>query len=404
MKRVLFTLALCAAVTASFAQKKIVSEAQSIAKNTNANFNEARELIKGALANAETKDDPKTWYVAGFIEDQQFSSERMKQMLGQQPNEAVMYDALLNVLQFFEKSYELDQQPDAKGKIKPKHTKDIKGVLGADHIYYINAGAFYFNERNYQKAYESFEQYVKIANHPMFKGEKVAARDSNFMLAQYYAGVAATQIDNHEVAIAALKRASETDYSLNEVYQYLFGEYQTLQDTVNMEKTLEEGMKKVPGEQFFLLNLINIYINTNRFDQAISFLKTAIGQTPDNANLYNVVGIVYEQNKDEENAMANFSKALSLEPDNADIQANMGRIYFNRAFNKQNEANAITDNKLYQEEAQKAKTLFKEALPFFEKAHQLKPEEREYMVALRGIYYNLNMSSELTAIEAEMGL
>ena len=102
--------------------------------------------------------------------------------------------------------------------------------------------------------------------------------------------------------------------------------------------------------------------------------------------------------------MSSFSKALSIEPENADVQANMGRIYFNRAFNKQNEANTITDNKVYQEEVQKAKALFKEALPFFEKAHNLKPEEREYMVALRGIYYNLNMSAELTAIEAEMGL
>ncbi|MDR2495631.1 MAG: tetratricopeptide repeat protein [Tannerellaceae bacterium] len=404
MKRLLFIIVLCTAVTAAFAQKKAVSEAQSIAKSTNANFNEARELIKGALANAETKDDPKSWYVAGYIEDQQFSAERMKQLLGQQPNEAVMYSALLNVLPFFEKSYELDQLPDAKGKVKPKHTKDIKGILGADHIYYINAGAFYFNERNYQKAYESFDQYVQIANHAMFAGEKTAARDSNFMLAQYYAAVAAAQLNNHDLAIAALKRASGTDYNTNEVYQYLFGEYQALQDTVNMEKTLEEGLAKLPSEQFFLLNLINIYIYTNRLDQAIDFLNKAIAQTPDNANLFNVLGIVYEQSKDEERAMSNFSKALSIEPDNADIQGNMGRIYFNRAFNKQNEANAISDNKVYQEEVQKAKDLFRQALPFYEKAHKLKPEEREYMVALRGIYYNLNMSDELTAIEAKMGL
>ena len=33
MKRVLLTVALCVAASASFAQKKVVSEAQSIAKN-----------------------------------------------------------------------------------------------------------------------------------------------------------------------------------------------------------------------------------------------------------------------------------------------------------------------------------------------------------------------------------
>lgn len=32
------------------------------------NFQEARDNIKGALTNPETKDDAKTWYVAGFVE------------------------------------------------------------------------------------------------------------------------------------------------------------------------------------------------------------------------------------------------------------------------------------------------------------------------------------------------
>lgn len=81
MKRVLLTVALCVAASVSFAQKKAVNEAQSIAKGSTPDFSEARTLIKGALENPETKDDAKTWYVAGFIEDQQFSNERTKQVL-----------------------------------------------------------------------------------------------------------------------------------------------------------------------------------------------------------------------------------------------------------------------------------------------------------------------------------
>ena len=38
MKRVLLTVALCVAASASFAQKKVVNEAQSIAKGSNADF------------------------------------------------------------------------------------------------------------------------------------------------------------------------------------------------------------------------------------------------------------------------------------------------------------------------------------------------------------------------------
>jgi tetratricopeptide (TPR) repeat protein len=404
MKRVVLTIALCVAVSASFAQKKAVSEAQSIAKSTNANFNEARELIKGALTNEETKNDAKTWYVAGFVEDQQFSAERMKQMLGQQPNESVMYGALTNILSYFNKANELDQLPDAKGKVKPKYTKDMKGILTADHVYYINAGGYYLGERNHAKAYDCFEQYLTIEDLPYGKDNKTAPRDSNYMIAQFYAAVTATQLDDHQKAIAALERAKSTNYNLNEVYQYLTEEYNQLKDTVNAEKTLEEGLKKFPEEKFFLLSLINTYIYSDRNDKAITYLNTAIAQEPNNPQLYDVLGRVYESEsiKDYDKAAESFNKALAIDPNYTESLSNLGRIYYNQAINKQNEANMLNDNKQYQEEVAKAKDIFKKALPYFEKVNKLKPDDREYLIALRNIYYNLNMNDEFNAIEAQM--
>lgn len=403
MKRLLLTVALCVAASASFAQKKAVNEAQSIAKGEKPDFGEARTLITGALENPETKDDAKTWYVAGFIEDQQFSNERTKQVIGQQPDEPVMYGALINILPYFQKAYELDQMPNEKGKIKPKYTKDIKGILSANHVYYINGGAYYFDQKDYKKAYDFFDQYLQISDLPMFKGEQVAERDSNFMTVQFYAAVAATQLGDSKLAIAALERAKDTDYRANDVYQYLCYEYEQAKDTVNLEKTLEEGMVKFPEEQYYLMSLINNYIYSNRNDKAIEYLNTAIAKDPNNAQLYDVMGRVYETGlKDFENAEKYFQKALEINPDYIESLSNLGRIYYNQGVNKQGEANMINDSKQYQEELAVAKELFKKALPYFEKAHQMKPEEREYMTALRGIYYNLNMGAEFDAIDAEM--
>ena len=56
MKRVLLTAALCLAVSASFAQKKVVKQAQGMVKGSNveaAAFDEARTLIQGAMENEE---------------------------------------------------------------------------------------------------------------------------------------------------------------------------------------------------------------------------------------------------------------------------------------------------------------------------------------------------------------
>jgi len=406
MKRVLLTVALCVAASASFAQKKVVSEAQSIAKGSNADFGEARTLIKGALENPETKDDAKTWYVAGFIEDQQFNAERAKQILGQQPNEPVMYEALYGILPYFQKAYELDQLPNEKGKVKPKYTKDIKSILSANHVYLFNGGAYYFDKQEYKKAYDFFNQYVEISELPMFEGTQTAEKDSTFMTVQFYAAAAASLAKDSRLAIAALERAKNTPYRQYDVYQYLcyeYGEARTAQDSVMLEKTFEEGMQVFPDSAFFLNNLINTYIYSNRNEKALEMLNVAIQKNPNDANLYNVMGRVYETGlKDYANAEKNFQIALEKDPNLTDALSNIGRIYYNQGVNKLSEANMINDSKKYQEELGMAKDLFKKALPYYKKAHEAEPEKMDNMIALRGIYYNLNMGPELEAIEAEM--
>ena len=406
MKRVLLTVALCVAASASFAQKKVVSEAQSIAKGSNADFGEARTLIKGALENPETKDDAKTWYVAGFIEDQQFNAERAKQILGQQPNEPVMYEALYGILPYFQKAYELDQLPNEKGKVKPKYTKDIKSILSANHVYLFNCGAYYFDKQEYKKAYDFFNQYVEISELPMFEGTQTAEKDSTFMTVQFYAAAAASLAKDSRLAISALERAKNTPYRQYDVYQYLcyeYGEARTAQDSVMLEKTFEEGMQVFPDSAFFLNNLINTYIYSNRNEKALEMLNVAIQKNPNDANLYNVMGRVYETGlKDYANAEKNFQIALEKDPNLTDALSNIGRIYYNQGVNKLSEANMINDSKKYQEELGMAKDLFKKALPYYKKAHEAEPEKMDNMIALRGIYYNLNMGPELEAIEAEM--
>ena len=406
MKRVLLTVALCVAASASFAQKKVVSEAQSIAKGSNADFGEARTLIKGALENPETKDDAKTWYVAGFIEDQQFNTERAKQILGQQPNEPVMYEALYGILPYFQKAYELDQLPNEKGKVKPKFTKDIQSILSANHVYLFNGGAYYFDKQEYKKAYDFFNQYVEISELPMFAGTQTAEKDSTFMTVQFYAAAAASLTKDSKLAIAALERAKKTPYRQYDVYQYLcyeYGEAKTAQDSLMLEKTFEEGMQIFPDSAFFLNNLINTYIYSNRNEKAVEMLNVAIQKNPNDANLYNVMGRVYETGlKDNDNAEKYFKTALEKDPNLTDALSNIGRIYYNQGVNKLSEANMINDSKKYQEELGLAKELFKKALPYYKKAHEADPGKMDNMIALRGIYYNLNMGPELEAIEAEM--
>ncbi|MDR2913554.1 MAG: tetratricopeptide repeat protein [Tannerella sp.] len=407
MKKLGFTLGLCLVAAVSFGQKKAVAEALKLAKDAKPNFTEARTTIKGALDNAETKDDAKTWFTAGQIESLQFDQENTKLMLGQQPDEATMYSALNEVYPYFSKAYELDKMPDAKGKVKPKYTKDMKAILKANLPYYINGGAYYFEQRDYKKAYDFFNQYINISDAPLMKeGEKVDETtpvDSNYIYANYYAAIAASQLNDHAIAVEAMTRASKIDFKQNEVLQYLADEYQRAGDTEDFEKVLGEGLALFPKEPYYLLNLINIYINSNRNEKALEYINTAIQNDPNNAQLYDVAGRVYESGlKDYAKAEEFFKKSIELDSENAEAQSNLGRIYFNQGVTQLDEANNIADVKKYNEEKEKAKDLFRKALPYFEKAYKLNPDANDNKMALRSIYYNLDMGDKFKEMDELM--
>ncbi len=401
MKKLSLTLTLCLVAGLSFGQKKAVSEAKNEIKGDKPNITEARNLIKGALENPETKDLAETWFVAGNIENKQFDIERTKQLLNQAPNDKVMYEALGAILPYYKKADELDQLPNEKGKVKPKHRKDIKAIVLANRPYYINGGAYYFEENDYQKAYDFFSDYLNIPNLPMFQGEKFE-EDSTYIQIKYYAAISASQMKDSEKAIAAYEDLKKYDYKSNEVYQFLCYEYEQAKDTVNLIKTLKEGVEKFPDEPYYLLTLINQYIYTNQNDEAIDYLNEAIARKPNEAQLHDVLGRIYENKKEYPKATECFEKALSLDPNYTDAIGNLGRIYFNEAVEAQSAANMITDNSEYKKAKDKARDLFKKAQPYFEKAHQLKPDNRDYMIALRGIYYSLDMGDEFDAIEAKL--
>ena len=66
------------------------------------------------------------------------------------------------------------------------------------------------------------------------------------------------------------------------------------------------------------------------------------------------------------------------------------------------EAANITDGKAYKQALQEMNETYKQSLPYFEKAHEMSPEERDYMIVLRGLYYRFGMDDKYAAINEEM--
>jgi tetratricopeptide (TPR) repeat protein len=107
-----------------------------------------------------------------------------------------------------------------------------------------------------------------------------------------------------------------------------------------------------------------------------------------------------KQDEAKANAIKNYKKALEMEPDNYDVNYNMGVMNFNEAVEIKKKVDAMdmntykTEGKIIEE---KSTAKFKEALPFFEKAYSLKKEE-DIKSNLKSLYQILKMEDKLKAL------
>ncbi len=394
-KVTLVLLVLMSALTFGCAQTSNVRGADRLSDGSKPNYPEARNLIQQAIENPETKDDPKTWYTAGLIEERAFTGENQKSLKGEPQDLPNMYKALLAMHEYYQKTYEIDHQPNDKGKVRPKFEKKISKAYEDNLLYYINAGGYYMEQKDFKNALKAFQAFRDIKRSPLFEGDKIAQPDSNSMMVDFFAIITAYQAGDKQLAIQYGEELKGNGYRQNEVYQILAQTYIEEGDTANYITTMREGLKLFPKEPYYSVNLINTYIVQNKYDEARAFLTQAIELNPENPQLYDVMGKLYEESNEEE-AIKWFSKALEVDPNYVESLCNIGRIYYNKAVevsDKEEGGMAAAQ--------EKRKALLNKALPYLEKAYSINPDASYYL--LGNIYYALGDNAKYEEIQAAHG-
>ena len=404
MKKVVLLLAIMMSISFASAQKANVSKAKNKALATEKpDFAGARELIKPALEDPTTKNLANTWHIAGLIGYKENDAEYQKPAHGLKADEEKKGKAIMESYHYFLVADSLGETPDAKGKVKNSVRKDIKSKVKE---YYtmphnlISYGANLYDKKDYTEAYNVFTVFTDIPHLPMIGNE--IPLDSTYYMIMYYAASSASNAKMHNEAIALYEELKTKDYERINVFQLLYEEYLSQKDTVNFVQTLKDGFAAFPREAWFLQNLINYYIYSNQTEKALIYLDNAIENEPNIAQYRYVKGVIDEQLGNFETAHISFDKAIELEPEMADAYAGKGRLIFNDAVKKAEEAGKIKDNKLYQTEMDKVEKIFEESLPYFVKATEFAPNDIEHKKTLRTLYYRLRMDDEYEAINKEI--
>ncbi|MDR1742846.1 MAG: hypothetical protein LBR48_03375 [Dysgonamonadaceae bacterium] len=422
MKKILFLLAIAAfSGGAVFAQKSAVKDAKRALGSND--LSEARTLIVPATTNPETAKDPDTWKIYGDIGNKAFDNERASSIIGKQHNEKAMYEGLLESYRPYVISDSLGELPNEKGKVKNNVRKDIVNILRANHPYYINAGIYFSDQKDMKKAADCFEIYWNLPDLTLFAGEKTPfVKDSTYQIIKYYAIISSIQGQDHKRAIKLLQRASKEQFIENsqckesDLYELLASEYYQQGDSVNFMNVLHEGAEKFPKVNYFMSNLVNVFIRQGQHDKAMQYLDQAIQNDPTNACDFNSVkGALLTEAKKYEEADVAFQKALAQDPNCERALEALAVNYIVRAQDLKEISASLSDRKQQAENDKAIVDLYQKSAPLLERYRDLlkarNAEESDIKAALfklQNAYYNLSnlgidKSKELDEIEKVLG-
>lgn len=136
---------------------------------------------------------------------------------------------------------------------------------------------------------------------------------------------------------------------------------------------LAEARKENPKDLNLLLNEADMYIKLKKMDKFGELMSEAIALDPENPTLYYNLGVVnFNQGRIEE-AKKYYKKAVELKPDYGDAYMNLAVAILDKDKFIVEEMNKNLSNfKKYDKLALQQKEVYKEALPFLEKADALK--------------------------------
>ena len=254
----------------------------------------------------------------------------------------------------------------------------------------------------YAEAYRPLQVMTMVDDFFRANDEKPIFEDDAQVLSQkYITAVVAQQAGDMDNAKKLFGELYDAEYDEAAVY----GSYSQMLmadgDTEGGLAVLTKGREKYPDNSEILFAEINYYIQQQDFATLESKLQDAIAAEPDNVGLYNALGNVYMNlgQGAEDDATAQgyydksvqyFTEATKRDAENVDAIYSMGSMKFNQAvkLNKQMQdlGNSKAEQAKYDEMNAQLTKLFDEALPYFERAEKIDPNDRNTLIALKEIY------------------
>lgn len=355
--------------TLMYAQKGKVTQASSYL--TSGKLDQAKKLIDEAMQHEACIDYDKGYFLKGQIYQAIFESP------------VADYKKLdPNALNVAWEAYQKVIQLDDKKKYDKKLEAQYKNLI----VDFTNKAVEYYNAENYKDALIAFERVLEIEHSPILTQDAPARIDTAVI---FNAGVAAQRGGNLPAAEKYYKETLKYNYEPARTYAMLANVLKEQGKEEEAVEYLHKGYELYPDNSYMLVELINYYLLGGQPEKAEVYLDAAIKQDPKNASFYRAKGTLYEKMEQPAKAEEMYKKALELEPTDFLAQYNLGNIKLTEAINFHKKVIDIVDVNEYNKEMENVYKAYKDVVPYFEKALELKPDEKNTISTLKELYFKL---------------
>jgi tetratricopeptide (TPR) repeat protein len=423
MKKLVLSFAFVLAATFAFGQeltkeelkqqkrqiKALMNVAEDAEVNLQTNPTAAAEAMRTVIASPLVNQDPYVWFVSASAKKGILDEENRKRAEGAPCDEAKLYSYAYEFGNELANCEKYDNMPDKKGRVKPKYGEFVLMSYAQQFAQFYNAGAYYYGNEDYKKAYDLFGMFI-TASDKLFNAGMMPKDTVNVPVAAYNMSLCGMQLKNYDMVLSHVDIAMANPQIAPTAYRYKTNAHLEMGDTAKWIDLCLEGIKLYPNDTYFSQSLIQYYDNRNESDKLNSLADELIASDPSNPLFLFLKGYIAQGKfeRDEKNmadldaAIEWYKKTLEADDKYQTALANLGRCYLQKAqiYNNENASTNIKDKKKLAKDKEVLKGYYSEALPLYLKLREVAPDRTDFwMNGLMNCYYNLNMDKELKELE-----
>ncbi len=411
MKKFLFSTFALAIAVATYAQPaadlvKKADKARKAFESDDKQADKAKEAlatIEEALKTPEGQALSAAWYAKGKVYvamgTSDFKGSQSAQILG--------------------KKYELKYPAAPMQAFEPLKTAFEKGVKKGEkndalaaiveaQSYCNSSGTYYYEKQDYVGSFNAFK--ASLDMHNFLKANKQKStleKEPEYKNQLFLCAVTAIQGSKEKDAVAIFEERIKMKWDTAFDYASLYAVYGET-DQAKALKILEDGRAKFPLDNQLMISELNYYIKAGKLESLIEKLKTALDKDPKNVSIAFSLANTYDQlaQKEadaakkkayEEEAMKAYNNVLAMDSKNVDAIYSIGAGFYNKAAILTKELQEIgklpltkENDRKYAEKEKEVAAMFERALPYFQKAEAINPNDQNTLIALKEIYARKN--------------